>query len=76
MTEAIVDIKQRGNNLWVRLPSVVTKQAHLHHHQKVHISVKGDKLIIRPIKVQALTLEQRLAKFDPDRHGGEAMSSD
>ena len=36
MTEAIVDIKQRGNNLWVRLPSVVTKQAHFHNHQKVY----------------------------------------
>jgi antitoxin MazE len=48
----------------------------LHHHQKVHISVEGDKVVITPLKDQALTLEQRLAKFDPDRHGGEAMSSD
>ena len=76
MTEAIADIKQRGNNLWVRLPSVVTKQAHLHHHQKVHISVEGDKVVITPLKDQALTLEQRLAQFDLDRHGGEVMNSE
>jgi antitoxin MazE len=76
MTEAIVDIKQRGNNLWGRLPSVVTKQAHLHHHQKVHISVEGDKVVITPLKDQALTLEQRLAQFDLDRHGGEVMNSE
>ena len=35
-----------------------------------------DKDIITPLKDQSLTLEQRLAQFDPDRHGGEAMISE
>jgi antitoxin MazE len=48
----------------------------LHHHQKVHISVEGDKVVITPLKDQALTLEQRLAQFDLDRHGGEVMNSE
>ncbi len=76
MTEAILDIKQWGNNLGVRLPSVIAREAHLHNHQRVRISVEGDKVIITPLKDQALTLEQRLAQFDPDRHGGEVMNSE
>lgn len=35
-----------------------------------------DKDIIKPLKDQSLTLEQRLAQFDPDRHGGEVMNSE
>lgn len=45
MTEAVLDIKQWGNNLGVRLP----------------------------VASEPMTLEQRLARFDPQRQGGEAM---
>jgi antitoxin MazE len=76
MTEAISDIKQWGDNLWIYLPSVVVKKAHLHNHQRVRIAVEGGKVIITPLKDQALTLEQRLAQFDLDRHGGEVMNSE
>jgi antitoxin MazE len=30
-------------------------------------------VIITPVENARLTLEQRLARFDPARHGGEAM---
>lgn len=73
MTEAILDIKQWGNNLGVRLPAAIAKAAHLHNHQRVRISVEENKVIITPLD-EALTLEQRLAGFDPERHGGEAMA--
>jgi antitoxin MazE len=33
-------------------------------------------VIITPIRDEALSLEQRLARFDPERHGGEAMPTD
>ena len=29
--------------------------------------------MIRPVEDAELTLEQRLARFDPARHGGEVM---
>ncbi len=76
MTEAILDIKQWGNNLGVRLPAAIAKAAHLHNHQRVRISVEDDKVIITPLNDEALTLEQRLTRFNPERHGGEAMSSE
>jgi antitoxin MazE len=76
MTEAILDIKQWGNNLGVRLPAAIAREAHLHVDQRVRISVENDQVVIRPINDEAPTLEQRLACFDPARHGGEVMPAD
>ena len=75
MTEAVLDIKQWGNNLGVRLPVAVAREAHLHVDQRVRVSVAGGQVIITPVTDVPLTLAQRLARFDPARHGGEVMSS-
>ena len=72
--EAVLDLKQWGNNLGVRLPVNVARTAHLHVDQRVRVSVEDDgRIIITPFENSPLTLEQRLALFDPARHGGEAM---
>ena len=73
MTEAVLDIKQWGNNLGVRLPAAVARAAHLYVDQRVRISVEDSSIVIRPVEDAEPTLDQRLARFDPDRHGGEAM---
>jgi antitoxin MazE len=75
MTAAVLDIKQWGNNLGVRLPAAVAREAHLHVHQRVRVAVEGGQVVISPIMDAPLTLEQRLALFDPARHGGEVMVS-
>lgn len=75
MTEAVLDIKQWGNSLGVRLPAAVAREARLHVDQRVRVSVEGGQVVITPVADQAPTLEQRLALFDPARHGGEAMVS-
>lgn len=74
--EAVLDLKQWGNNLGVRLPMVVARAAHLHVNQRVRVSVEDGRVIITPVDDAAPTLEQRLAKFDPARHGGEAMATE
>ena len=71
MAEVVLDIKQWGNNLGVRLPAALAREAHLHVGQRVRVLVKGAQVIITPIIDSQLTLEQRLAAFDPVRHGGE-----
>lgn len=71
MAEAVLDIKQWGNNLGVRLPAAVVREAHLHVGQRVRVTVEGAQVIITPFDDSRLTLEQRLAAFDPVRHGGE-----
>lgn len=73
MTEAVLDIKQWGNNLGVRLPAAVARAAHLRVDQRVRISVEDRTIVIRPVEDAELTLDQRLARFDPTRHGGEVM---
>jgi antitoxin MazE len=76
MTETVLAIKHWGNNLGVRLPAAVASAAHLHADQRVRITVEGERIIITPLHNEPLSLEQRLARFDPERHGGEAMSVD
>jgi antitoxin MazE len=75
MSKVVLDIKQWGNNLGVRLPATVAREAHLHVDQRVSISVKGKQVVITPVNDPELTLEQRLDRFDPVRHGGEVMAS-
>lgn len=76
MTDTILDIKHWGNNLGVRLPASVARAAHLRADQRVRLTVEEGRVIITPLEDQPLTLAQRLALFDPERHGGEAMLTD
>lgn len=71
--EAVLDLKRWGNNLGVRLPAAVARAAHLHIDQKVRVSVEEGHVVISPVESE-LTLEQRLALFDPAKHSGEVMA--
>lgn len=75
MSEAVLDIKKWGNNLGVRLPAAVARAARLHADQRVRVTVEEGRVVITPEAAAPLTLEQRLARYDPVRHGGEAMAS-
>ena len=75
MSEAVLDIKKWGNNLGVRLPAAVARAAHLHADQRVRVTVEEGRVVITPEAAAPLTLEPRLARYDPARHGGEAMAS-
>ena len=75
MTETFLDIKHWGNTLGVRLPAAVARAARLQADQRVRISVEGERVIIERVQDTPLTLEQRLARFDPERHGGETLST-
>lgn len=74
MKDVILDIKQWGNNLGVRLPAAIVQEAHVHVDQRVKLTVSNGQIIITPVQDEPLTLEQRLKQFDPARHGGEAMA--
>lgn len=71
MAEAVLKIKQWANNLGIRLPAAMAREAHLHVGQRVRVSVESYQVVIAPVDNSRLTLEQRLASFDPERHGGE-----
>ena len=75
MTETVLDIKKWGNSLGVRLPAAIARAARLHVDQRVHLTVEEGAIIIRPEQSPDLTLEERLSRFDPARHGGETMQT-
>lgn len=75
MAEVILSVKHWGNNLGVRLPQAVAREANLHADQQVRISVEAGRVVIEPLPVAALTLAERLNRFDPARHGGESMAA-
>lgn len=74
MTETILDIKTWGNSLGVRLPAAVARAARLHADQRVRITVEDGRVVITPHGEKPPTLAERLARFDPALHGGEAMA--
>lgn len=73
MEAVVLDIKHWGNNLGVRLPAAIARAAHLRADQRVSIVVENGRVVVTPIEDKPLTLEQRLARFDPQSHGGETM---
>lgn len=75
MTEAIVAIEHWGDNLGLRLPAAVARAAHLDAGQQVRITAEDGRVVITRIVRERLSLEQRLAGYDPARHGGEAMAN-
>lgn len=75
MTEAVLDLKHWGNNLGVRLPAAVAQAARLHADQRVRLTVEGERVVITPLRDEPPSLAHRLARFDPQRHGGEAMAA-
>ena len=75
MSEAVLDIKQWGNNLGVRLPAAVARAARLHANQRVRVTVEKDRVVITPAASGDLSLDQMLALYDPARHGGEVMAA-
>lgn len=76
MSSAVLDIKRWGNNLGVRLPAGVAKAANLHADQRVRVDVEDGRVIITPEGPAPMTLEQRLALYDPAVHGGEVMATE
>jgi antitoxin MazE len=72
---ATLTVQQWGNSLAVRIPAAIARKVQFVAGQPVELSVDELGVVVHRKGVPKLTLEQRLAAFDPARHGGEAMSS-
>jgi antitoxin MazE len=68
-------VQQWGNSLAVRIPAAVARSARFVVGQPVELSVGEGGVLVRAAGKAKLTLAQRLAAFDPERHGGEVMST-
>ena len=72
---AILTVQQWGNSLAVRIPAQVARLARFKVGLPVEVSAQDLNVLVRAIGEPKLSLAQRLVKFDPDRHGGEAMAT-
>ncbi len=72
---ATLAVKQWGNSLGVRIPARIAREVHLHVDSEVCVSVEGDRVVLTPVHTGRMSLAERLAAFDPARHGGEAMAA-
>lgn len=63
-----------GNGLGVRITAAVAKAARFHKGLPVSVEVVDDGVLVRPCGKTRMTLEQKLAAFDPHLHGAESMA--
>jgi antitoxin MazE len=68
-------LQRWGNSLAVRIPAAVARSARFKVGQPVEVSAQDFNVLVKAIGKPRLTLAQKLAAFDPVRHGGEAMAA-
>jgi antitoxin MazE len=72
---ATLTLQQWGNSLAVRIPSGVAKSVGFKVGQPVEVSAQDSAVLVVAVGEPRLTLAQKLALFDPERHGGELMAT-
>jgi antitoxin MazE len=72
---ATLTVQQWGNSLAVRIPAKIARSARFKVGQPVEVLAQGFNVLVRTIGEPKLSLAQKLAAFEPDRHGGEAMAT-
>lgn len=70
---ATLTLQQWGNSLAVRIPAAVARSARFKVGQPVEVSAQDSNVLVKAVGEPRLTLAQKLAAFDPSRHGGEVM---
>ena len=69
-------IQTWGNGLAMRITAPLAKAAHVVRGTPVTVEVVPEGFLVRVGNRPRLSLAQKLAAFDPDVHGGEAMAGD
>lgn len=72
---ATLTVQQWGNSLAVRIPAAIARKVHFVAGQPVELTIDDFGVVVHRKGSPKLTLEQRLAAFDPIKHGGEVMAS-
>jgi antitoxin MazE len=75
LEKATLVLQRWGNSLAVRIPLSIAKSAGFKVGQPVEVFVQHSAVRVAPAEESQLTLKQKLARFDPARHGGEAMAT-
>ena len=66
-------VQKWGNGLAIRLTQRIAKAGGVQEGTRVVITAEQGTLLVEPAKT-TISLDERLARFDPQRHGGEEMA--
>jgi len=72
---ATLTVQQWGNSLAVRIPSAIAKSVGFKVGRPVEVSAQESAVLVTALGEPRLTLAQKLALFDPERHAGEDMAT-
>jgi antitoxin component of MazEF toxin-antitoxin module len=72
-TSVETTVNQWGNGLAVRINKAIAKAAGVTEGSHVHIVASPGRIVI-DLATKEPTLEEMLAAFDPQLHGGEMMA--
>ncbi len=73
--KAELTVQNWGNNLAVRIPAAVAREARLVRGQPVIVEAMDGHIVVRPQgRLPRMTIEQMVKAFDPKIHGGEVMA--
>jgi antitoxin MazE len=67
-------IQKWGNSLALRIPATIARSAHFQLGTLVELDIYDGNILVKPTGQRKLTLDERLAAFDPKKHGGEVMA--
>lgn len=70
----MLTVEQFGDDLAVKIPTAFARSAHIAAGQTVEVIVADERLTMHTTP-SPLSLEQKLALFDPEKHGGELMAT-
>ena len=63
------NVQQWGNSLAVRIPKALAEMSELEKGSPVELTVKNGKLVVKPVKEAALSLDDLVAGITPkNRH--------
>ena len=74
-TTVTLKLQRWGNSLAVRIPSSIARSVGFKVGQPVEVSTQDSVVRVAAAGEPRLTLKQKLARFDPERHGGEIMAT-
>jgi antitoxin MazE len=72
---ATLTVQKWGNSLAVRIPADIARSAHFDIGTLVELDAHNGSIVIKATGRRKLTLNERLASFDPEIHGGEVMQA-
>lgn len=70
---ATLTVQKWGNSLAVRIPAELARSVHFYPGVLVKLDAHDGNIVVKATGRRKLSLDERLAEFDPKKHSGEIM---